>query len=391
MEPELELQPSPYTPGSVAQVVYGRDALLTSARRDLAFAKSFPKLKGQLEIYVGARGVGKTSLLRTIEADALGLGFSTCWVTGGDGQLIDDLMRALINLSANWKTKTKDALESIFSRLSVSVAGVSLEPGERRALDRSGSGRLLQEALQQAGTHAPGAGLVLLIDEVQASDPDSLRSLAYAWQHLQSEASELPLLCYCAGLSHTQDVITDAVSFGERFRYRQLGNLDPESARLALLEPASALGVAWADDAAEFALNIADGYPFFLQVVGDETWQAAGYPAVGATIKQDDVGVAMAGFREVQLAFFRSRWAKASPLEQEFLSAMAQAAVGSGQARRADIAELMGRTSQSLSVVRRALMDKGLIDSPAHGYTEFTAPGFAEYVRKEGGRRSSGI
>ena len=49
--------------------------------------------------------------------------------------------------------------------------------------------------------------------------------------------------------------------------------------------------------------------------------------------------------------------------------------------KRSAIAEAMGRDSNDLSMARRSLLDKGLIDTSSHGYLEFTAPGFAEFVR----------
>ena len=47
---------------------------------------------------------------------------------------------------------------------------------------------------------------------------------------MQSESPDAPLMTVCAGLSHTQDVITDAVSFAERFEYTYLENLSREAA-----------------------------------------------------------------------------------------------------------------------------------------------------------------
>ncbi|GAA1177571.1 hypothetical protein CGLAUT_01540 [Corynebacterium glaucum] len=377
------MQRSPYTPGSVAPVVYGREALLRDARRDLAFMKEFPELKGRLEIFVGSRGVGKTSLLRTIENDARSLGFASCWITAGDGPFLGALVEALDTLSREWHDAAREQLASILRNLSVTVAGVKVTSNaDEPTAEMSSLGRVVQQALQEAAEGAGSPGLVLLVDEIQAADADGLRALAYAWQHLQSEAPGLPLMTFCAGLTHSQDVITDAVSFAERFRYRQLENLDPESSRAALEEPALARGVHWTPEALDKALALAAGYPYFLQVIGDEAWKAAGYPDAGEVIGGSHVSEANSQFREVQRIFFRSRWMKATPLEQEFMSAMA--ADGGSPARRGEIAERMGRTTQSISMVRRSLMDKGLIDAPAHGYVEFTAPGFAEFVRREG-------
>lgn len=113
------MQRSPYTPGSIAPVVYGREALLRDARRDLAFMKEFPELKGRLEIFVGSRGVGKTSLLRTIENDARSLGFDTCWITAGDGPFLSALVEALDTLSRDWQDATREQLARVLRNLFV--------------------------------------------------------------------------------------------------------------------------------------------------------------------------------------------------------------------------------------------------------------------------------
>ncbi|WP_018118422.1 hypothetical protein [Corynebacterium mastitidis] len=50
--------------------------------------------------------------------------------------------------------------------------------------------------------------------------------------------------------------------------------------------------------------------------------------------------------------------------------------------RRGHIAQELGIRTTDLSMARRSLMDKGLVDAPQHGFFEFTAPGFAEFVRR---------
>jgi hypothetical protein len=41
--------------------------------------------------------------------------------------------------------------------------------------------------------------LVILVDEIQAADPKGLRTLAYAWQHLQAEGADVPAAGLTAG------------------------------------------------------------------------------------------------------------------------------------------------------------------------------------------------
>lgn len=210
---------------------------------------------------------------------------------------------------------------------------------------------------------------------------DGLRALAYAWQHLQSEAPDLPAIAVAAGLSHSQDVITDAVSFAERFRYPRLKDLDDVAARAALTAPATSAGVDWHDSALASVLNEARGYPYFIQLLGDEVWKAAGYPDAGSSLGDDDVAGGVEGYHEAQQDFFRARWMKATDAEIRMLVAMAS--LGEADLRRRDIASQMGRTTNEISMVRRSLMDKGLIQSTGFGHLSFTAPGFADFVRTE--------
>ena len=60
--------------------------------------------------------------------------------------------------------------------------------------------------------------------------------------------------------------------------------------------------------------------------------------------------------------------------------AVALCADETGVVRTADITELLGTTTPQLSRVRKALIDRGLIESPGTGMLRFTMPGFAAYV-----------
>lgn len=380
------MQPSPYTPGEIAPEVFGREQILEDIRRDLAFIIVEPRFVGRIQVFAGPRGVGKTSLLRAAQTDAAAKGFDTVWVTAGDGPLLASLVEALEEVSGTWQGSLVDALRSLISTAKVEVAGISVSGAAPRKGTEAGSqGRRLQRLLAAAGRAARerSRGLVLFIDEIQSADADGIKALAYAWQHMQSEQRDLPMAAYTAGLSHTQDVVTDAVSFAERFAYQHLHNLTRPQAADALRSLAAAKGVRWSDDALEAALGFAGGYPYFMQVIGDETWRAAGFPGPGTVLEVPQVEAAGEGFNQMRQTFFRARWKKATPAEARMLRAMAAAGEPEGDApvKRSAIAEAMGRDSNDLSMARRSLLDKGLIDTSSHGYLEFTAPGFAEFVR----------
>lgn len=374
---------SPYTPGQVAREIYGRDKILEDFKRDLAFQIVEPHLIGRIEVYSGPRGVGKTSLLRSAQSYSVSKGFETVWVTAGEGSLLTSLIESLSGLTRTWKGELGDKLGELLESVRIQIGGISVGGVSGEEAEITAPSRLLQEILITAGQAAVqrGNGLIVFIDEIQAADAESLKAVAYAWQHLQSEAPNLPMAVFSAGLSHAQDVITDAVSFAERFSYQHLGNLSGRDSMEALRRPAADKGVRWDEEALEMALDSANGYPYFIQVIGDETWRSSGYPGAGTTIEAGQVRAALEGFNAMRNSFFRARWQKATPAEMSFLQAMA--AEGDRPVKRASIAHAMGKQSDGLGVARRSLLDKGLIDTAGHGYVQFSAPGFARFIREE--------
>ena len=379
------MQRSPYTPGQIAGEIYGRDRVLESIRRDLSFVIVEPHFVGRISVFTGPRGVGKTSLLRAAQAFAHDKDFETVFVTAGDAPLIGSLVSELERISGSWRGALADTLHALLSSVRVELGPVTFagELGKSRVV--SGGAAQLQQLLVAAGKAAAerSSGLVVFIDEIQSSDADGLRAMAYAWQHMQAENPELPMALYAAGLSHSQDVITDAVSFAERFYYEYLQGLDEQDSTSALVAPAKAKGVSWSAAALEQALSLAQGYPYFLQVIGDCAWEAAGYPGAGSTIDVAQVQGALQRFEQMRSTFFRARWQKATEAEARLLTAMAS--LGEGPVKRGLVAEAMGKGSTDISMARRALLDKGLIDATSHGFLAFTAPGFAEFIRNETG------
>lgn len=378
-------QPSPYTPGALAQALPGRDPQMLAILERLAFLGYKRSLVGRIRVFMGPRGVGKTSLLRLAQREAERQRFATVWVTTGDERpLAAALADEFARLSRNWKSTAGTALKATLKTLKVSISGVSIGVGtaEGESVPIS-TGRALQDAIESAVKGVlddDASGLIIFIDEVQGADAVGLKALAYAWQHLQAQADGIPAIVIAAGLSHSQDVIAKAVSFGERFEYIAITNLDPDAARHALTVPADDVGVEWASDALEAVLAETQGYPYFIQEFGDQMWTAAGYPMPGSTLTLTHFRSARAAFHQSRDQMFRSRWVQTTPAEAKMLVAMA--AVGDTDIQRKDIAAGMDVGTTAISMVRRSLMDKGLIEPSGHGKLRFTAPGFGAFIRE---------
>ena len=241
---------------------------------------------------------------------------------------------------------------------------------------------LLQSAAQ-AAREKDHAGLVLLLDEFQETPTEQLVVLANAIQDA-TKAPGTPLVVFAAGLPITPELVMEAASFTERFDFRTLSRLDEAEAERALLEPATALGVRWAVDAAQAALDTAAGSPYLIQYIGDETWLQTPRRE-RTTITADQAEQALAQVREnLDNGMFRGRWNKSTPGEQVVLMAIARSTdPRTGVATTADVSALMGTAARQWSMTRKALIDKGMVDAPVRGQLRFTMPGFATYVQDQ--------
>lgn len=384
--------PSPYTPGSVPLVLAGRDAQLDQIRDQLGGVSTYARFVGRIRVETGPRGLGKTSLLKAIADTAAEAGFVTTWVTArADESLAGQLAHALAESLAGIGVQVGSdrGLRDRIRSLRVEVGGGPAKAGVEFDVDRPDSTRPAAAALGDlvvAGADRArrrgSAGLCLLVDEIQAAPSVDLRTVAYAWQELQVRHDQPAAAMYAAGLPNAPDALTDAVTFSERFAFRALGRLTDAEAADALVRTAAVAGVSWEGGVVEEVAALAQGYPYFVQLYGDAIWQVAA-PETGGVLTHAHLEAAHPVVDADTQTMFRSRWAKASPGEQRLLAGMA--ALGDGPVRRAELAAYLGIATTDLSVQRRRLIDKGLVEAAGHGRLRFTTPGFAAFVREESG------
>lgn len=378
------MQRSPYTPGEVTTFLPGRETHMRRLRSQMQHVADEGAFIARPRVYVGSRGVGKTSLLRYAQKVARERGLATVWITAGDAGLLPVLSAELQRLTRTWHSSAAQEIAALVRNLEFSLSipglGVSSGPGQRpTSVEAPGQALEALIGATASALHKKGGGLAIFIDELQAADRIALKALAYAWQHLRSqEGDDLPATLIAAGLGHTSDVVTDAATFGERFEFIRLKDLSREAAYEALSGPAEGLEVSWHHRAVEAVLDRANGYPHFLQLWAHAAWEAAGSPDPGGTITAGAVEASEDEVLEQLDVFYRTRWGKATPAERDLLRAVAQQT--SPTPRRADVAASLGKPTTAISMARRSLMDKGILDSPGRGLLSFTTPGFSEYI-----------
>lgn len=384
--------PNPYTPGSPPRYLAGRAAELDRVRQYLAPVLAYGEMAGPPLVFHGPRGVGKTSLLRAAEADAREHGFVTAWTSCVRKQpFLPDLARvvgrALDRAGVDTDTpKWRARLAKVGVEMGLSGPRVSAEirRDEPRPGQPPGSVTAVEDLLHEAAAAARdrgGAGILVTVDELHAPAQLDLAILLNALQNLDGERDRTPLAVVAAGLPSVRGALTRAATFGERSHWGGLGGLNDSDAADLLNHPAEAQDVGWEPEAVTACVEQARGYPYFLQVLGSATWFAA-RPEAGTTLTVADARQGITTAAEQVRSMYAARWQAATPLEKEFLTAMADLG-GDGPVSRGDIAAAMGRSTGGISVLRNQLLDKAVIEESARGELRFTLPGFADHVINE--------
>ena len=381
---------NPFTPGAgyLPPQLAGRNRVIEDGEV-VAMRTKLQRAERGLML-IGPRGVGKTVLLKCLSEHARENGIipviSEIRNDKSDlEELAQKLKEALYTL--DFRCKVKSCIQEAFSVLGSFVRKFSLNIGEigasvelRRGMGESGNMELdLSQVLLSCARAAKvsSTAIGLYIDELQNLDEEAMRGIIVA---LHRSAQELlPLYLIGSGLPTIRSLIGKSKTYAERmFVYEEIGALDEDSSWAALVKPFEDNGVSVENAAFVEMYKASAGYPFFLQECGYQVWQYA----ERSPIRVDDVLAILPQVVEnLDKSFFSVRFDRVSAVEKKFLLAMAYGEPEKPQSL-VDIAERMGRTPNSLSMVRRSLIKKGMVYSPALGMVAYTVPMFGAYMRR---------
>lgn len=380
---------NPFAPGAGTPppALVGRDDILSTAEITLHRIR-----KGRHEkslMLLGLRGVGKTVLLNRIGENAEEIGYSLVKLEAPEGQrlaqyLAPALKGMLIRLSKMERAKeltgqALGALQGFASVFKVSIGEIGIEVADPHVADSGNLEVDLPGLLTTVGKAARAAetSVAILVDEVQYLSQEDLRALIVAF-HAVSQAG-LPMVLFGAGLPQVAGLAGDAKSYAERlFDYPKVGPLSTAAAKDAIRQPIEEEGESIQDDALAMIVEATGAYPYFLQEWGKHTWRVASQ----SPIDKIDVEEATREATEaLDQSFFRVRFDRLTPREQEYLRVMAE--LGPGPHRSGEIARLLKKKVESLGPLRSGLIKKGMIWSPSHGDTAFTVPLFDEFMKRE--------
>jgi hypothetical protein len=380
---------NPFLPGagSPPPEMVGRETILEQARILLGRIKE--KRSEKSILLTGLRGVGKTVLLNEIERIAAKTGYRTVLLEAHEdkslgAQLVPPLRKLLFELDriagAGDKARRGLAvLKGFMNGVKVTMGdievGLDIEP-ERGAAD---SGDLesdlpdlflaVAEAAEERQTP-----VALLIDELQYFSPKELSALIMAMHKMQQ--CQLPVVLLGAGLPILPGLAGESKSYAERlFSFPDIGALSEPDAIKALQEPTKAVGVEFEKNALAEIFRLTQGYPYFLQEWGYQSWNHAAHsPITSQTVKEATTAV----IQRLDQNFFRVRFDRLTPGETRFLRAMSS--LGPGAHRSSDVAETLHIKNKGLGPLRSQLIKKGMIYSPDHGDMAFTVPLFDQFM-----------
>jgi len=380
---------NPFSPGagSPPPELVGREAILEQAR--ILLGRVQEKRPEKSILLTGLRGVGKTVLLNEIERAATRAGYRTLALEAHEDKslaalLVPPLRKLLFELDriAGAGDKAKRGLAVLKGfingvKLTVGDLAVSLDIEPEKGAADSGDLESDLPNLFMAVAEAAeerGSFVALLIDELQYFNPKELSALIMAMHKMQQR--QLPMVLLGAGLPILPKLAGESKSYAERlFSFPDVGALSEPDAIKALREPTRAASVDFEESALKEIFRLTQGYPYFLQEWGYQSWNRAAASPITLRIVQEATATVI---ERLDQNFFRVRFDRLTPSEKRFLRAMA--GLGAGAHRSSDIAEALKVEINSIGPGRANLIQKGMIYSPAHGDMAFTVPLFDEFM-----------
>jgi hypothetical protein len=382
---------NPFSPGagSPPPELVGRDNILEKAK--ILFGRVREGRSEKSMILIGLRGVGKTVLLNEIDKLADTERFRTLFLEVHEGKsfpllLAPHLRTLLLQLDTKAQIKEKiryglGVLKSFVNSIKVKYEdfeiGLDIEP-ERGMADSGDLEIDLPNLFVAVGEAAKACGqcVVLLIDEIQYLSEKELSSLIMAMHKMQQK--QLPLILIGAGLPILTRLAGESKSYAERlFDFPEIGTLEPLDAARALQEPVKQEGASFENTAIEEIIRLTQGYPYFIQEWGYQSWNASDDPVISLEDVKTATNVVIP---RLDANFFRVRFDRLTPTEKKFLKAMAD--LGPGAHKSGDIADALNLKISSIGPTRANLIKKGMIYSPNYGEMAFSVPLFDEFMKR---------
>ena len=344
-------------------------------------------------VMTGLRGVGKTVLLDSFRPLAIERG----WIWVGT-----DLSESTSVSEDNMAIRLCTDLSPITSSVVVETETVQHTLGYQAlmslyhripglALDKiKGVLELAWGALSKV---SQVKGIIFAYDEAQnlsdqsAKEQYPLSLLLDCFQSLQKKG--LPLMLVLTGLPTLFPKLVEARTFSERmFRVLFLQSLDRSESEDAIRRPiaASDCPLQLDDDAVATTVIMSGGYPYFIQFICREVYDAF----IQRIDRGERASVPVAEIEQkLDTDFFAGRWARATDRQRELLSAIAQLDNCDEEFTVQEVVEASKRvldkpfSSSHVNQMLVTLASQGLVYKNRHGKYSFAVPLLGRFIRRQ--------
>lgn len=326
-----------------------------------------PGAHERISLITGLRGVGKTVLLNAFEEEARARSWwviSETATAGFTQRIIDALFRKASEILHTHRRKLSGILEH---QPKITLRSVLTEIlSWQEEIDR----KLGQDSV----------GLLITLDELHYHRREEVIDFCATIQHLVRE--DLNISVAMAGIPQSIKPLLaseegkNPVTFLRRANRIDLGLIDNNEVRKALAEPVEKVGVTWEPDALTDAAEACGGYPFMIQLIGQQCFKRKRSNSITVASVAEAAVVAK---RKLGQLVHEPALADLSEVDRTFLVAMA---ADDGPSTMSDIAQRLGVNPQYAGNYRRRLIDAEIITSSGYGQVDFELPYMREYLRE---------
>ncbi len=379
---------NPYRPGAgqMPKHLAGRNDIIEKV--DKMFDALTFGIPSQSVIFSGLRGVGKTVLINKLQKTAES---KEIFCKHIEVETRNDFISQIASCSqaflreVNSKEKAKhlvkralDAIKSLVVSFNPEDNTFSLSIQERELYQSNNLTQSLTDVFTLVGEAAQESEtpVCFFIDEIQYMKKNELGALI-ASLHRTNQLG-YPVMIIGAGLPKIYKMLSDEKTYSERlFAYQEIGSLNYEQAKSAIIEPVKELNVQYSEEALDKIIDITKGYPYFIQQFCNLAYEAADSNYIDIKVINDTVPEF---FKTLDNGFFKVRYERCSDMDKRFIFAMVKC--GKLPCTISNISKYFGKNGKAISPTRAQLISKGIIYPVKYGELDFTVPEFSGFINR---------
>lgn len=356
---------NPFTPtiGVTPEIFLGR----VLVRNTFMNVINNPNSAYRTALITGVRGVGKTSLMRMVQADLEREGATTSFITA-DEELTNQILRSLTDIAKVNNTTTM----KLAANVGLLSAEYSTTDSPQSYTDVYHDGKQSLDAIgAKKNWH------VFFIDEAHAQVA-AIVKFAKAYQQWLGDGYKVMLIM--AGLADELDSVLNEESATFMRRAKRvpavaIKNVDAIEKMYRIEFEEKEIDISY--DQIHNLTMISAGYPYLVQLLGSYVWEYASQLESEALVEK----AIKSARREMFTNVFQLLLKDQSAVDIEFLTAVAKTMVN-GEAKSSWIQKEMDNNQSYVAQYRLRAIKAGLIAESRYGYVKFTMPMLDEYMKQ---------